>query len=259
MTTYGRFTCVERSIKMFRSQDYNGPTELIIFNTAVDHPIYFDPQFTPENVTIINNNIDYLTNEAYTNVGAIRRDALTHTTGKYYICWDDDDIFLPWNIRQCVDGLNRNGKKAWKPRRSFFKTPDKLIQVQNTLEASVIVDIESVREYGFILKSGYEHLNWYTNLRDKGQLDEVDDEYVPGYCFNWSDPSEIAGHKQSGDINNPENFENHKKASVDFAKRGILDYEFIDEIYQPYFQHFLDNKEDFHPGCYQKYVIDYIS
>lgn len=259
MTTYGRFTCVERSIKMFQVQDYDGPTELIILNTAVNHPIYFDKGFKPENITIINNNIDYLTKEPYTNVGAIRRDALTHATGDYYICWDDDDIFLPWNIRQCVDGLNRTGKKAWKPRRSFFKTQDRLVQVQNTLEASVIVSMESVREFGFILKSGYEHLEWYTRLRDLGELNELDDEYVPGYCFNWSDSAEIAGHKQSGDINNPENFENHKRASTDFAFRGLIDYLPINDVYRPYISYFKNNKEEFHQEAYEKYVQSYLA
>jgi hypothetical protein len=44
MTTYRRFTCVERSIACFLSQDYEN-TELIIYNTDDKHPLSLDDTF----------------------------------------------------------------------------------------------------------------------------------------------------------------------------------------------------------------------
>ena len=255
MTTFGRATCVERSVNMFLNQDYQGDTELIIFNTDEKHPYVLG--FEDSRIKIVNNGFDYITKNAYNNVGAIRRDALTHATGTHYICWDDDDIFLPWNVRMCVEGLQNTAQQAWKPIRSFFALPDQVKLVQNTLEASVIVDIEEVRKGGFDLKTGSEHLAWYTRLRDLKELNENNENSIPGYSFNWGDTGNIASHKQSGDINNPNNFENHKAQSTDFPKKPIERID-IGKIYTPYFEYFKTNKREFNSEYYEQYVLEYL-
>ena len=120
MCTYRRFTCVERSIQFFLNQDYQGKAELIIYNTDIDYPLELSQELKNKNIRIVNNNTDYLTRQPYNNVGSIRRDSLRHANGGYYICWDDDDIFLPWNIRQCIDGLKKHPEAwSWKPFRSM--------------------------------------------------------------------------------------------------------------------------------------------
>ncbi len=54
---------------------------------------------------------------------------------------------------------------------------------------SVIVKMTRIREIGFRSDfTGYEGLSWYTKLRDEGQLDEHNKNYIPSYGFNWSDP-----------------------------------------------------------------------
>lgn len=232
MTTYGRFNCVERSIQYFLNQQYQ-ETELIIFNTDTTYPLILGESLKKfENkIFIINNSIDFITAQDYTSVGAIRRDALTYATGDYYNCWDDDDIFLPNHLQQCVEGLLRTGRKAFKPRESFFRNGNGQIQVvKNVMEASIVV---SIKEVGFDLETGKEHLAWYTKLRDEKELNEDEKDTVPAYCFDWiSNP--LASHKQSGDINNINNFENHKRSSVDRAFRS-LEYVDISSYYQPFF------------------------
>lgn len=260
MTTYRRFRCVERSIGMFLAQDYPGETELIILNTDPDYPLVLGDSLKDQNIKVINQSIDSQTGLPYSNVGAIRRDAVGFADGELYICWDDDDIFLPWNIRQCFDSKKRRAKKAWKPSRSFFKTRNKLELVQNILEASIIVDLAEVTKNGFRLETGSEHLGWYTKLRDTGQLDENDHYSVPGYCFNWGDPEDWGGHKQSGSINDPNNFENHKAKTGDFAQRPLEKLEYSDLLtwYSEYYQFLLANKEQFDPVLWDKYIASYI-
>ena len=170
---------------------------------------------------------------------------------------DDDDIYLPWHIQQAVDGIVANGKDAWKPEQSFFATPGRIIMVMNTLEASVIVKMHRIREIGFRSDmTGYEGLSWYTKLRDERNLDEHFKDYVPSYCFNWSDPSEVAGHKQSGDINNPNNFENHKKASKDVGLEPLtpLNQEELLAAYASYYSYLETHKEELHQPSYEKYA-----
>jgi hypothetical protein len=93
-------------------------------------------------------------------------------------------------------------------------------------------------------------------LRDERQLDEHNPNYIPSYCFNWSDTAEVAGHKQSGDINNPNNFENHKLASVDYAKRPLerLAKEQIDLVYKKYYNWIENNLDKLNNEYYNRYA-----
>ena len=258
MCTYGRFSCVERALNCFLAQTYPNK-ELIIYNTDTESP-YLDPNcdLTPYGVVIINSNRDTITKQPYTNVGAIRRDALVFASGDYVVTWDDDDIFLPFFMQQAVERMAETGLPSFKPEKSFFYSGDNLRLVRNTLEASVVASINKVMEYGYLLETGKEGLGWYTKLRDNKELNEYDTYYVPSYCFNWNDGQEMkAPHKQSGDINNPDNFENHKKHSLDRVEGRLIslwDDKKMRETYQPYIEYFNSNSADFPPELVYKYL-----
>jgi hypothetical protein len=255
-TTYRRFTCVQRILTQYYAQSYPNK-ELIIFNTDEEYP--YSLEFNDDSIIVINNNINYQTNEPYKNRGEICRDAVTHTTGDYFMLADDDDIYLPWHILQAVEGIEKLGTDAWKPEKSFFANQAGVHLVMNTLEASVIVKMNRIKEIGFRLDvTGYEGLSWYTKLRDENQLNEHNKDYIPSYCFNWNDP-EIAGHKQSGDINNPDNFENHKKASTDYVK-SPLQKDAIDpnSVYSKFYEYICANKDKFNQEYYEKYALQYL-
>jgi len=259
-TTFRRYRCVERIIEQFLQQDYRN-SELVIFNTDEENPFSLNSSLEYSNITVINNGIDYQTKLPYTNRGAICRDAVTHSTGDYFMLADDDDIYLPWHFRQAIDGIMSNGKDAWKPERSFFATNNKLELTRNTLEASVIVKMSRIKEIGFRQDlTGYEGLSWYTKLRDERQLDEYFTYYIPSYCFNWSDPSDMAGHKQSGDINNPNNFDNHKINSKDISSKSLdrCGFEIIKETYSKYYSFLLEHQNEFPPELWDKYVKSYV-
>lgn len=256
--TYKRFECVERVLNCYLAQDYTNK-ELIIYNTDVESP--YEADLKSYGVTIINCDTDLESNEngqstPYTSVGAIRRDALKFAKGDYVVTWDDDDIFLPWFMRQAIDRINDTGLPSFKPEQSFFYSGH-LRLVRNTLEASVVADIKKVREYGYLLETGKEGLGWYTKLRDNRELNEHDTHYLPAYCFNWNDGSEMkAPHKQSGDIDNPDNFENHKANSIDPVNGRILSVwskEKMERVYQPYNDFILNTIKDYPPEVVDRY------
>jgi hypothetical protein len=252
-TTYRRFYCIKRIVAQYQAQTYKNK-ELIIFNTDEKYPIKLG--FEDKSIKIINNNTNYITGNPYENRGQICRDAVTHTTGDYFMLADDDDVYLPWHIQQAVDGIEILGTDAWKPEQSFFATPNKIELCMNTLEASVIVKMNRIKEIGFRCDlTGYEGLSWYTKLRDEHQLDEHNKNYLPSYAFNWGDPSEISGHKQSGDINNPNNFENHKKATNDFANELLypISNNELNNFYQKFYDFILDHKNIFNQEYFKKY------
>lgn len=260
-TTYRRYRCIERIIEQFLSQDYPNK-ELILFNTDSEVPLDLSVSLHNEPITLVNNSIDYETGLPYTNRGAICRDAVTHSTGDLFMLMDDDDIYLPWHVRQAVDGILANGKDSWKPEQSFFATSHKLELTRNTLEASVIVKMTRIKEIGFRTDfTGYEGLSWYTKLRDEGQLDEHFKEYVPSYCFNWSDPGDMAGHKQSGDINNPDNFENHKRHSTDVSSKPLesCGVDQLNLTYSKYYEYLVSHQDEFMTDLWAKYVAPHLN
>jgi glycosyltransferase involved in cell wall biosynthesis len=265
MCTYGRFKCVERAMNCFLAQTYPNK-ELIIYNTDIESP-YKNELFyvaleivdiEKYNIKLINNNIDKITNQEYTNVGAIRRDALVLASGDYVVTWDDDDIFLPHFMHQAMDRMNETKLPSFKPAMSFFYSGNNLRLVQNTLEASVVASAEKVKEYGYLLETGKEGLAWYTKMRDNKELVEHDNIYIPSYCFNWNDGDIMeAPHKQSGDIDNPENFNNHKAQSLDRVNGrslSIYSEEKLRETYKPYYNYIRANVEDFPLDLVSKYV-----
>ena len=256
MITYRRFTCVERSISMFLAQDWAGESELIVLNTDTDHPLVLGKSLQEHRIELFNCATDLVTGSSYQSTGAIRRDAASLARGSYYICWDDDDVFLPWNNRQGIEGIERNKKKAWKPYRSFFATGNRIEVTGNYMEASVTVEMDEVKN-SFDLASGKEHLSWYHRLRDSGELLEDSKDSVPSYCFNWSDPYEIGGQKQSGNINDPDNFQKHKDGCYDFAKRE-LEVVDLSGIYGRYYDYFRNHEDEFNPEYFDRYVKQYI-
>tara|TARA_R110000868_G_scaffold343837_1_gene604793 strand:+ start:583 stop:1386 length:804 start_codon:yes stop_codon:yes gene_type:complete len=257
-TSYRRFTCVERIVAQYHSQTHQNK-ELIIFNTDTKYP--YSLGFEDPSIHIINNEIDYKTNQLYTNRGQICRDAVTHANGDYFMLADDDDIYLPWHLQQAYDGIQENGKDAWKPKQSFFAMPDRVELCMNTLEASVIIKMNRIREIGFRTDiTGYEGLSWYTKLRDEGNLDEYNPNFIPSYCFNWSDPPELAGHKQSGKIGHPDNFNEHKEHSKDYAYRPLekLSKENINITYKKYYDWLFINKNQINLNYYNRYAKQFI-
>ena len=264
MCTYGRFTCVERAMNCFLAQTYPNK-RLIIYNTDTNSRYEIQDWFSEKRILVWNNNTDYLTKENYTNVGAIRRDALDLVSdglGGYVVTWDDDDVFLPWFMEQAIDRIRETNLPSFKPEMSFFYSGDNLRLVMNTLEASVVAKYEKVREYGYLLETGKEGLGWYTKMRDKRELNEHDKYYVPSYCFNWNDGYEMnAPHKQSGDIDNPDNFNNHKEASIDAVNGrslGIYTEEKMRETYKPYFDFIEKHSADFPPELVEKYFTPHL-
>jgi len=258
-TSYRRFTCVERIVAQYHAQTHLNK-ELIIFNTDEEYP--YSLGFEDPSIIVVNNGIDYQTGLPYTNRGQICRDAVTHATGDYFMLADDDDIYLPWHMQQAYEGIIENGKDAWKPQKSIFAIGDDRVEFcQNVLEASIIIKMSRIREIGFRVDiTGYEGLSWYNQLRDEGQLDEYNLNYVPAYCFNWSDPYEIGGHKQSRHIDETNNFEEHKVASLDYARRPLerLSNPQLDAVYRKYYDWFKRVESQLNLDYYNRYARAFV-
>lgn len=218
MPTYGRFNTVERSIAFFCEQDYENK-ELIIIDTSPIPLQLGESLINRKDIRLMNIRWDLIDLEPYSNTGAIRRDGLSFATGDLYIGWDDDDLWHPSHISQAVKNLTEARSRdrnivAYKPKQSLFSgDAGKTFKLaENNMEASVIA---LIRNMYFSLTSGPEMSGWMEDMMRLRRL--AIGKTNPTYCYFWGD----GHHKQSGDISNPHNFENHKNAEQDFGDRPL--------------------------------------
>ena len=203
---------------MFLAQDYPKKS-LLIFNTAPT-PITIDPDLHGLGIRVVNQSINS-DGSPFESLGQVRSAALNHAEGDQWICWDDDDLFLPYHISTAVTRLKQAGTLAWKPLRSLFSGDggETFKFAQNAMEASILCDLNFVLEHGFsTTKSGGEHVfgGWLDRLKKEDQL--TIEDVTPSYGYIWGDGLS----KTSGNIDHPNNFENHKNESQDFGDGSPL-------------------------------------
>ena len=219
MCTYGRFDIVKQSLTMFLAQDYPNK-QLVIFNTAPTPLEGNDFLRSHPDIKIVNQQHKF-NGQPYQSLGDVRNASLEHAEGDIYICWDDDDLFMPWHISQAMAHYNAAPVKAWKPDVSYF-SQDGGESYQglmgNAMEASFVVSMKHIKTHGFSTgRSGAEHV-------DGGWLDKCEplvENVSPfeSYGYIWGD--QRCGHKTSGHINDESNFDNHKTASDDFGSEPL--------------------------------------
>lgn len=232
--TAGRHFCIERSVGLFLNQTYDNCIQLIYQNSDVyqELRVPFEKQ---NKIILINENIDSKTGEPYKTLGAIYNDALRYIPEDIDIItfWDDDDIFMPNHIEEGVRGYQRAlnvGKISYKPSQSYFRHSGGVNLASNTLEPSIFTKASFIQEYGFSDTTSDQHLKWVNPLTYQQKI-FVDPNGIPTLIYNWGD--DFFTWKTSGDPNNPENFNNYRKNSIDHGDKIItpLSQEIIQKYY----------------------------
>jgi len=229
MATCGRHTLCERSVRLFRDQDYEGEHILLIYNNSPieQHPGLDakDVELVPnKKVLLINQHVSHRTGLPYENLGDIYNDALKYIPEDMDIVihWDDDDLFLPNHISEGVKGVLRareQGKIAYKPAQSYYRHPGGIQLMSNTLEPSIFVPFSHLREHGYHESTSDQHLKWVDPLAYGGQI-LVDEKGKPTLIYNWGD-TDVPTFKTSGNAGHPNNFGNYRNFSQDHGDRII--------------------------------------
>lgn len=248
--TSGRHQLLERSVACFLAQDYEGEHTLLIYNNSeVGLRLNFDSiadwECTIDGLTsslvflgnkkivLINNSLDYTTNQQYNNLGAIYTDALSNVPCDIDLItfWDDDDLFLPNHISEGVKGFLKGKKTAYKPQFSWFRHTMGVELMNNTLEPSFFIDANFLKNTGFGEETTSQHLRWVHKLQALDGL-FVDQEGTPTLIYNWGDLN-IPTFKTSGNAGDPNNFQNYRIFSQDHGDRLITPLS--PELLQPYY------------------------
>lgn len=222
--TKNRHRSMERSLGLFLNQTYKNCVQLIFNNSCTEQSL--DESVPKDRVILINQCVDSVTNQPYTNLGAIYNDAIKHIPSDCdVVCfWDDDDIFLVDHIANGVSGYLRareQGKLAYKPKKSYFKSGNITQLAENTLEPSIFVHKDHVLQYGFSNTTSDQHLAWVNGLVYNNKI-LVDPNGEPTLIYNWGD--DLPAFKTSGNAGNPDNFKNYENFSQDIGDQVITPY-----------------------------------
>jgi hypothetical protein len=251
--TCGRHTLMERSLRLFLEQDYEGKHTLLIHNNS-EIPLKFidlrDLGLIENNkhVYLWNSHIDPKTNKPYKTLGEIYNSELGYVQSLFILegkidfinmtykvfdivtHWDDDDLFLPNHISEGVKGYLRakeEDKLAYKPKQSWYRHAGGLTLLENNLEPSVFVDFDFLKETGYSDTTTEQHLQWYGKLGVEDKI-LIDPKGIPTLIYNWGDSvndTTAYTFKTSGDCSNPENFNNYRKYSRDHGDKILTPWD----------------------------------
>lgn len=221
--TCGRHNLLERSIRFFINQDYNGDHTMLIYNNSVVPQKLEIREELPNNkkIILINNHIDSITKKPYKTLGGIYNDMITYIPEECDIVnhTDDDDIFLPNHISEGVKGLLKAqelGKIAYKPRKSYYRHPNGVELMENVLEPSIFMKYQHLKNFGYSLETTAQHMQWVQPLVSSNMI-LSDEEGIPTLIYNWGD--HIPTFKTSGDPGNKNNFSNYRNFSQDHGNQ----------------------------------------
>lgn len=206
---------MERSLRLFLEQDYRDPVTLVVYNNSLVkqkmgiHDIKLNQFIEVWNA-----------DKKYTNLGEIYNDILQYVydDGKSIIThWDDDDLFLRDHISEGVKGLERGGKTAYKPAKSYFRHGGGTELMSNVLEPSMFVKASHILKYGYAESTTDQHLQWVNKLTSSNEI-FVDEAGKPTLIYNWGD-TDIPTWKTSGGGANQQSFDNYRAFSQDHGDK----------------------------------------
>lgn len=114
MGTYGRYALACESLACFLQQSALSNATLLIYN---QHPVplSFDhPRVRVVNETMKHASLRYIRQ---------RMHELADPSAELIHWWDDDDLYLPWHLQDCIDRIGDN--LAWKPASSWMSENNK--------------------------------------------------------------------------------------------------------------------------------------
>jgi len=217
--TKNRHSHLERLVRFTLNQTSNEYTHLIFNNSEI--PLRLNKSLPVDKFILVNHPISDATGSSYTTLGEIYTDAIKHIPGDCDVInfMDDDDVFFNNHVEEGIKGLIKGGLIAYKPEKSWYKQGKlKAVLVNNTMEPSIFVRTEHVKQYGFSLETTAQHLQWINPLVYERQIFS-DKDGKPTYICDWS--QEIPTYKTSGNPSNPNNFENYSLSSKDIGD-GVI-------------------------------------
>jgi hypothetical protein len=191
MGTYGRYSLVCESLACFLQQSRLVDATLLIYN---QHPVPLS--FDHPRVRVVNE----------TPPAQPLRDIrhrmieLADPSAEFIHFWDDDDLYLPWHLEDC---LNKVGEAvAWKPATSWMSYDNSTFFRQaNRFEGSWIFRADYLRAAPLDTHPGYTDHPVYLQTVDRGGPATTDLGGRTSYIYRWANGYEhLSAYGGTGDV-----------------------------------------------------------
>lgn len=147
--TYGRFQRLRDAVACFLLQDYPGVKALYIGDDSPGPAsVWCKPPGVPCGLVA---SIQWA--GRWPTLGHKRQALLEAAIRPVVAHWDDDDLYLPWHLTQCVEAMQREGALCAKPGAAWWATGcDDVFLVRgpchNVFEGQMVFDRERAIEHG---------------------------------------------------------------------------------------------------------------
>jgi hypothetical protein len=180
MGTHGRCSVASEALACFLQQSVTADATLLIYN---QHPVPL--HFEHPRVRVANETSPPMA------LRFIRRRMLelSDPSADLIHWWDDDDLYLPWHLRDCLDNIGDNA--AWKPHSSWMSFGNvKFSFESNQFEGSWVFRAGYVKAAPVDTHSTYTDHPVFLQAQEGGHLGTTELAGMTSYIYRWANPTQ---------------------------------------------------------------------
>jgi hypothetical protein len=177
MGTYGRHSLASEALACFLQQSALPKATLLVYN---QHPVRM--RFDHPRVRVVNEAIPP------TPIRYIRARMLelADSSAEFIHWWDDDDLYLPWHLEDCLTHIGNH--VAWKPASSWFwEGTEKFSRVSNRFEGSWIFRADYLKTANIEAFPDYTDHPVFWHTEAAGLLATTELAGRTSYIYRWNE------------------------------------------------------------------------
>ncbi len=214
MGTYGRYSLACEALACFLRQSVLSQATLLIYN---QHPIPL--RFDHPRVRVVNEALP----AGSTRHIRQRMLELAERSAELIHWWDDDDLYLPWHLEDCLEHIA--GNVAWKPASSWMSEGNvKFSRHVNMFEGSWVFRSDYLKTAPLHTHPTYIDHPVFWQTVEAGQLATTELGGRTSYIYRWDIGTEhVSGYGASGNEETQRNnIESWRRRSNDVRADGRL-------------------------------------
>lgn len=213
MGTYGRYALVCESLASFLQQSAISHATLLIYNQHPEPLIFDHPR-----VRVVNEPAPHA------SLRHIRRRMhdLADPAANLIHWWDDDDLYLPWHLQDCLDNIGDG--VAWKPASSWFSEANlRFTLSRNRFEGSWVFHSDYVRVAPLHTHPEYTDHPVILQTEEAGLISTTELGDLSSYIYRWGIGTQHLSQYGSGDEQQQAgNVDTWRARSTDIEPGGVL-------------------------------------
>lgn len=213
MGTYGRYALVCESLACFLQQSALSDATLLIYNQHPD-PLTFDhPRVRIVNEAAPRASLRHIRQ---------RMHELADPSAELIHWWDDDDLYLPWHLQDCLDHIG--GNVAWKPASSWFSQANTRFTLsRNRFEGSWIFRSDYLKKAPLHTHPDYTDHPVIRQTEESGLICTTELGDLSSYIYRWDIGTQHLSQYGSGDdARQAGNVDAWRARSTDIEPGGVL-------------------------------------